>query len=352
MSKILVAKMIVIIITSMVFSFGLAQREEANVLVILNWPNYIDDSLIAEFEKQHRAQVKIVSFETGDTRSEMLLATQGRGFDIVVASANAAVSYVNSQWIEKLQKEKIDNLKHVDTSWLAAHPEAKDYAVPYLWGTVGIAYRADLVKKKVNSWLDLLKPEPYLSQKILMVRELEDVIGIGLKANQKSVNVDDTKALQIAEQMLLSQRPFVKDYTYVTLDENSSLVKGEIWLSMLYNGDALTLKELEPKIEYVVPKEGTLLWVDSLMIMKESKNKDLAYAFINFFSDPRNAAKNAASLNFATTNKSAMAFIPPEQLANPIIYPSEDLRKKSEVLAPLEARRAKRWNSIFAKLIK
>src|SRR3990172_7862723 len=232
----------------------------------------------------------------------------------------------------------------MDKSWLTAFPGINGYAVPYFWGTLGIAYRADLVDKAPTSWMDIFQPAQYLYRKIEMVESSRDALGMALKALGYSANSANPMEIKQAEQLLLTQKPYVKTYNYSALTEKSALVSGDVIAAMLYSGDALTVQEFEKNIRYVVPKEGGNLWVDYLVVLDSSKNKELAMAFINFLNEPENAAQLAEFVHYATPNKAAEKLLPDEFLKDSTIYPSAEIIAKSEFYTPLPARITKQRN--------
>jgi len=151
--------------------------------------------------------------------------------------------------------------------------------------------------------------------------------------------------------LLLSQKSFVKLYSWSGHSKDSPIVKGDLWMALTYNGDAMTLIKSHPRITYVVPQEGANLWIDYLVVMQASNNKTLAMEFINFLNEPRNAAQLASYLMYATANKAAKKFLPPEHLNNPVLYPDEATIDRSEVYKELPPRIVRKRNQIFSKLV-
>ena len=333
--------------SSIVVSEGLSAQRE---LHFLNWSDYCSQELIQEFEKEFNVKVKQSYFEFDDSRTKMLVASKGRGYDVILAAAPVIPSYIDSDWIEKIPQDKIPNRKYLDPKWVDQSPSLANYSVPYLWGTIGIAYRSDLVKSKVDSWGDILKPDAKLKKRILMLDDKQDTVNLLSKYLGKNVKDLTDKDIVQFEKILLEQKPNVLDYSYVTLTEKSELVSGHVWMTMVYNGDGITLMNLHPKIKYVIPKEGSPIWVDHLFVAKHSQNKDLAFEFINFLNRPKNAAKLAETLNFATPNLEAKKHLNKATLENKAIYPSEETLKKSIVVEPLPIPLLVRLNSLFAKI--
>ena len=185
----------------------------------------------------------------------------------------------------------------------------------------------------------------------MAVDTMSDMVGMGLKALGYSANETDRKALAEVEELLLAQKPFIKDYSYVALSEESTLVTGETAMSMVYSGDALMLQEYNENIEYVIPEEGTNLWVDYLTVSRIAPNPKLAWAFINFLNEPGNAAQHAEYLYAPTCNKAAEKLLPAELLDDPRVYPDPATLARSETYKPLPARVTKRRNEIFSRIV-
>ncbi|MBU2538690.1 MAG: spermidine/putrescine ABC transporter substrate-binding protein [Proteobacteria bacterium] len=324
-------------------------QKQSRELVFLNWPDYMDQELIKKFEKQQGVKVRQVYYETEEEQERLLSLTNGKGYDVVLVSMINGLSYLNRKWLAPVDTASVPNIRHIDPAWGRMAPELMKHAVPFSWGTMGIAYRNDLFKGEVRGWKDLLRPQEGLRGKIFMIKDLRDAIVPALKILGYSVNSTSTEELDAAEKILLAQKPFVKKYGYPDLDKNSQLVKGDILMAMVYNGDALTLQEFNKNIVFVFPEEGSNLWLDNLVVMESSPRKDLARTFINFLNEPENAARLAEHIYQATPNLAAKKLLSPEHLQNRIIWPDEKTMTKAELYAPLPPRVQKRYNSIFLK---
>ncbi|MFC1748068.1 spermidine/putrescine ABC transporter substrate-binding protein [Pseudomonadota bacterium] len=334
------------------FSIVAAQNELVQKLVVLSWPDYIDPDLVEEFERTHHAKIKWVYFESDDVRDNILVSSKTEGIDVVVVNDSNLKNYRSFGWLAPLTAKHVPSLKHTNARWLTEFEGADGYSLPYFWGTLGIAYRQDLISDNISSWMHLFKPQESLRGKIVMMGGARDVIGMALKALGYSANSKDRKQLDNAEALLTSQKAYVDKYAYVAITEESALVSGEVLMSMAYNGDVLTLNRYEPNIKYVLPSEGGNLWVDYLVVMQSSNKKNLAMSFVDFINQPENAARNAAYVYYATPNDAAKALMTDEYLNNGIIYPSEAQITRSEMYKELPSRVLKTRNRIMADLIK
>ena len=346
-----ICAVIIIGVPTVSITAGLSDQGVKQELVFLTWSEYMDPDLIKEFEEKYKAKIKFVYFETEDKREQLLTLTMGKGYDVVLASGIKVESYIKRNWLVPLNSGRIPNIKHIDQKWLSANPKITAHAVPYLWGTLGIAYRKDLIKEEITSWRQLFEPVEKLRGKILMINDVRDAVGMALKSLDYSANSTSSEGLAKAEKLLMAQRPFVKRYGYHALTEDSGLVKGDFLMAMLYNGDALTLQDFSPHIGFSVPVEGTNIWCDFLMVMEASPRKDLAMSFINFLNEPENAARLAEYVNYASPNKAALKLLPKDHLEDPVIYPDKEVLDRSEFYKMLPPRVQKKYNTIFSKVL-
>ena len=337
---------LVILISSVAYA-----ADQENKLVFLNWPAYIHPKIISSFEKKFGVDIHEIHYETDELKEEMLLTNDAEGFDIMVGSGISMLQYVKRKWIDSISLEKIPNLSNIKKRFQKIHPNLDSYAVPYLWGTLGIGYRKDKIKYPLDSWENIFRPKKNLHGKILMINDYRDTVGAALKLCGYSINSTQLDHYDRVFHLLKFQRGFVKSYSYVDLENNSPLITGEIWMAMMYNGDALALKKKNENIEYCVPKEGTNLWIDYLAILSKSQNKPLAQAFINFILEPDNSAQNSMFLKYATPNQAAEKHMTPEHLNNPAIYPPDKILKISEIYHSLPASIIKKRNNIFLNIV-
>ncbi|MGV1098644.1 ABC transporter substrate-binding protein [Thiovibrio sp. JS02] len=326
-----------------------AEDASARELIFLNWSDYMDQDLIRKFQEKHGVTVRQVYYETEEELGRLLSLTGGKGYDVVLASMLPAQAYLQRKWLAPVDEKRIPNLSHIDPVWAKRNPELMRHAVPFAWGTMGIAYRRDLVPGEVVGWRQLLAPAEALRGKILMIKDQRDAIVPALKMLGYSLNSDRPEELDAAEKVLLAQKPFVKKYSYPSLGEDSELVSGEIAMALVYSGDAVALREFNADIAYAAPVEGTCIWLDSLLVMRHSARQELAMAFINFLNEPENGAQLAEYIYHATPNLAAKAKLPAGHLRNPAIWPDAETLARSEFYLPLPARVQKRYNTIYLR---
>jgi len=340
----------ILIIAHSPLAWSSESTPETKKLVILNWGNYMDPSVINDFEAKFNVTVTEPIYSSSDDRDEKVVQSEGRGYDVIVMGSKDLRRYVQRDWIIPLDTSKVPNLKYVGERFRKVLPIVEKYAVPYMWGTTGIIYRNDLVKEKITSWKQFYQPEEYLRGKIMVLGANRNAIGFALKSLGYSFNSEDSQTLAEVERLLLAHKPYVRTYGNLKVKKESGIISGKVWMGMTYNGDALGLKKFHPNLTYILPKEGGVYWVDHLAVMKYSQEPQLALEFVNFLHQPKIAARSSIYLNSATPNLRAKQFLPNNFLENSVIYPSEEALANSEVVVPLPPRVQKKYNTIYSKL--
>ncbi len=317
-------------------------------LVILNWDDYLDPALVKKFEQKHKVSINQSLYESDDHRDQLMKESQGQGWDLVVVSGLMVEAYLKQGWLAATPV--VVNEPFINVHWTDDFSGAKDYVVPYFWGTLGIAYRNDLVSHPITHWRQFFNPSEELTGKISLINSSRDVVGMALKSLGHSANSTNETHLLRAHELLLKFRTSVNTLHYIDLDERSLMLTGEIVAAMMYSGDTLMLQEHNPNITYVLPQEGGNIWVDYIGVLRSSKQQELAWQFIRFINEPENAAQLAQYINYATPNTEAQKLLPADFLDNTAIYPSKGALKKSEYYKVLPKRTRDRYNKIFSLL--
>jgi spermidine/putrescine transport system substrate-binding protein len=244
-----------------------------------------------------------------------------------------------------LDHSKLPNLKNIDERFidLPFDPENK-YSVPYFWGTVGIVYNSKMLGgKEITAWADLWDKD--LKNEILLTDGAREVMGMGLNSLNYSLNDTDEEHLQEAKTKLDALTPNIKA---IVGDESRMLLEAqEAAIGLVWSGVASEIMAENEDLEYVVPKEGSNLWFDNMVIPKTTKNVDAAHQFINFMLDPKVAAQNAEYVSYSTPNKEALKYMPEEVVKDERFYPSPELTKKLEVYENLGKKNLAHYNELF-----
>lgn len=324
---------------------------DAVTLKLFNWPDYIAPEVLSGFEKLHKIKVEVVAFDSDELKDELLLRTNGgEGLDIIVSARHSMVRLIKQGWMLSLDDKALPNRRHLTPRYDAENNNVKPHAIPYLWGTLGIAWRKDKVEKPLTTWKEFFDPAPALKGHIMMMNDSKDAFGMSLKAAGYSANETDPNALAKAQALLKTQQPNVLKYGYPALDKTSEMLGDDVWVALMFNGDALTLKSMNPDIEYRVPREGSNIWVDYIGILAKSRHPNEAHLFLDFMCDPAIAAKNAVALNFAPANTEAEKLLPLEFLKNRAIYPPLNILGQSEQYTDLTPEEQKQRTDLFLEI--
>ncbi|WML38282.1 ABC transporter substrate-binding protein [Neobacillus sp. OS1-2] len=315
-----------------------------DTLTIYNWGDYIDEDLIKQFEKE--TNIKVI-YETFDSNEAMLTKIEqgGTTYDIAVPSEYMIDKMRHEDLLIPLDPSKLPNLKNIDKRFMDLPFDPKNkYSVPYFWGTVGIVYNPKMLNgKKITSWNDLW--DPALRNEILLIDGAREVMGMSL--NSLGYSLNDTKRAHLiaAKEKLDTITPNVKA---IVGDEIKMLLANEeASVGLVWSGDASEIMSENEDLNYVVPKEGSNLWFDNMVIPKTAKNIEAAHKFINFMLDPKVAAQNTEYVGYSTPNKQALKHMPKEIIKDQRFYPSPELTEKLEVYKNLGKKNLAYYNELF-----
>lgn len=338
---VLVSTVLLYVITRLNTSQGYSS---GNTLTVYNWGDYIDPELLKRFKKE--TGVKVI-YETFDSNEAMMTKIEqgGTTYDIAIPSEYMIDKMRQEKLLIPLDHSKLPNLKNIDERFmdLPFDPENK-YSIPYFWGTVGIVYNKKMLKdKEITSWNDLWDKD--LKNEILLMDSAREVIGMGLNSLGYSLNDTNKDHLIEANKKLDTLTPNVKA---ITGDENRMLLQNqEASIGLVWSGVASEIMFENEDLEYVVPKEGSNLWFDNMVIPKTAKNIEAAHQFINFMLDPKVAAQNTEYISYSTPNKEALKFMPEEMVKDERFYPPPALTKKLEVYENLGKKNLAYYNELF-----
>ncbi len=309
----------------------------SNELYVYNWGEYIDESVIQDFEAETGIHVVYDLFETNEEMYPVIEAG-GVAYDVVCPSDYMIQKMVENDLLAEIDFDNIPNIDQIDPEYMerskAFDPENK-YSVPYTWGTVGILYNdkrlEELGVEPPDSWMDLW--DPRLSGEILMQDSVRDAFMCALKPLGYSLNSTDPGELEEAKELLIQQKPLVQ--AYVIDQVRDKMLGEEAAVGVIYSGEMLYLQELaEGKdfhLEYVIPQEGTNLWIDSWVIPKNARNKENAEKWIDFLCRPDIAKRNFEYITYATPNRGAFELLDPELQQNKAVFPDWDSLQDAEV---------------------
>ena len=317
--KIIIRRVIPVTICILFIGGGFYYAEESGVvnddkLVVYNWGEYIDPEVLTIFEEETGINVVYEEFET----NEILYPKVSSGaiaYDVVCPSDYMIQRMIENDLLTEINFDNIPNIKNIGKQYMEQSrqfdPENK-YSVPYCWGTVGILYNKTMVDEPVNSWSILWDPK--YKDNILMQDSVSDAFGATLKYLGYSLNSTDLDELTEAKNLLIEQKPLVQ--AYVIDQVRDKMIGNEAALGVIYSGEAIYTQKENPNLEYVIPKEGSNIWIDSWVIPKNAEHKENAEKFINFLCRPDIALMNFEYITYSTPNEAARELIEDESIRN------------------------------------
>jgi spermidine/putrescine transport system permease protein len=314
------------------FALGGQQRHasggELNVFI---WSNYLPDNVIKEFEATYHSHINVELYDS----NEALLAklqSGGASYDIIVPSDYMVKVLTEQGLLMELDRDRIANIANLDPKLLGLPFDPHNqYSIPYLWGTTGIGYRKDKISGTVDSW-SLMWDGRYKDH-LAMLDDVREVLGAALKYSGKSLNSTDPGDIAGAADLLVRQKPLLKAYDSGAFDQ--MLLSGDAWAVQGYNGQIAKAMLENPEVGYAIPKEGCTVSVDNMCVPRGAPHAELAAEFVNFVSGARIAAEIANQTGYSSPNLAARAFIRPELLANPVIYPPAQSLERCEFIVDL-----------------
>ena len=317
--KILIQRVVPVAICIVFIGGGFYYAKENDVmngekLVVYNWGEYIDPEVLTMFEEETGIDIVYEEFETNEILYPKI-SSGAIAYDVICPSDYMIQRMIENDLLSEINFDNIPNLKNIGKQYLEQSrqfdPENK-YSVPYCWGTVGILYNKMMVDEPVDSGSILWDPK--YKDNILMQDSVRDAFGVTLKYLGYSLNSIDLDELTEAKNLLIEQKPLVQ--AYVIDQVRDKMIGNEAALGVIYSGEAIYTQKENPNLEYVIPKEGSNIWIDSWVIPKNAEHKENAEKFINFLCRPDIALMNFEYITYSTPNEAARELIEDESIRN------------------------------------
>lgn len=314
------------------FGYYSTKTTSTGSLKVYNWGEYMDPQVLELFEKETGISVTYDEYETNESMYP-IIAKGAADYDLICPSDYMIQKMSDGGLLEPINWSRIPNAKNIDDQYFEfarGYDENNTYSMPYLWGTVGILYNKKMVKGPIDSW-GVLWDTRYQDD-ILMQKSVRDAFGVALKYLGYSLNTTDEAQLDEAKQKLLEQKHSGVVQAYVVDEVRDKMIAGEAAMGVIYSGEALTCMEENEDLAYVIPKEGSNLWMDNFAIVKGAKNKENAEKFLNFLCRPEIMKMNFEYITYSVPSSKARELLPDEYKNSTIAFPALDSLKNCEVL--------------------
>lgn len=320
------------------------QKQQLNVFT---WSGYVSDEIRTGFEKEFSVKVVVDTYATNEDLLAKL-SVGASGYDIIMPSDYMVSIMSKSNLLAELNRDNIPNFKNISQNYLNKYFDPNNrYSVPYTFGTAGIAYDSSIVSPTPDSWT-VLWDEKYKNQ-FSILDDPRETPGLALKMLGYSLNTTDPDQLNHAKDKLIEQKPLVKQYKN---EAEELLIAGDVVMAHCWSGDALRAAAERPAIRYVIPKEGSSQFIDTVCIPKGAPHKDLAEKFINYLLRPEINAKISAFTKYGTCVPAAKDHLPEEILKHEYIYPSTKVLQSLEWIKDLgdfTPQYSRAWDEIKAQ---
>lgn len=347
--RVIPAAMAIIILVGGFYYGSKTKLDSDNQVIVYNWGEYIDPEVLDLFEEETGIQVVYEEFETNEMMYPKIKAG-AVAYDAVCPSDYMISKMIDNDLLAPLNWENIPNASNIGDMYCRTSQQFDPdnlYSVPYCWGTVGILYNKTMVDEPVDSW-EILWESKYRDS-ILMQDSVRDSFGVALKYQGNSLNSTNIKELTDAQQLLITQKPLVQ--AYVIDQVRDKMISGEAALGVIYSGEAIYTQRENPDLEYVIPKEGSNVWIDSWVIPKNAPHKENAEAFINFLCRPDIALMNFEYITYSTPNEAARELIEDEDIRNShIAFPDEEELANCETFTYLGSQVDATYNDLWKKV--
>ncbi|WP_193177153.1 polyamine ABC transporter substrate-binding protein [Oricola nitratireducens] len=342
-----------------------AAGAQDRVVNIYNWSDYIDDSILTDFTAETGIKVVYDVFDSNEVLETKLLAGS-TGYDIVVPTGTFLANQIKAGVFQKLDKSKLPNLANMDpeiSARLAKYDPGNEYAINYMWGTTGIGINVDMVKErlgddaKLNTWDLVFNPEIAAKLADCGIFELDaptEMIPAALNYMGMDPDLKDQESIDKAKELLLKIRPYVRKYH--SSEYINALANGDICVAVGWSGDVLQARDRAAEadagvnVEYIIPKEGALMWFDNMAIPSDAKNVDEALEFLNYIMKPEVIAKASNYVYYANGNAASKPFLNEDVIGDQAIYPNEETISRLYTVSPDNAKEKRILNRAWTEV--
>ena len=312
---------------------GSAVAEDVT-LTVFNWFDYIDPDTIEMFEEETGISVQYVNFTTNEEMYTKLEAGAG-SYDVLFPSEYMIERMVKHDMLAELDLSAMPNFANVmDSLKDPSYDPGNAHSVPYMWGTLGYVYNTEMIDEELTSWSALFD-EKYAGQ-ILMMNSMRDTIGLALKYLGYSMNTRDEAELNAAKELLVEQKQKGIQAGYLLDEIKDKMIGGEAAIGVVYSGDAQYAIDGNPALKYVIPEEGSNIWVDGMCVPKDSKHLAEAQKFIDFMCREDVAKMNFDYIRYCSPIQSVADNLSPEEAAMPALNPSAEVAANCEYFNDVE----------------
>ena len=311
-----------------------AVKGSADQLFIYTWAGYTDNALLDRFAEKTGIRVVADVFSSNEEMLARVQAGGARAYSIIYPSDYMVVQMTELGLLTPLDHSSLGGLDRLKKQFQnPVYDPGNRYSVPLSWGTTGLIYNTEQLKEAPEDWNYLWEHKQELARRMTLASDVREVMGAALRMLGYSLNSTNQEQVKQAYEKLVELKPAIASFT--TDAWRPQMLTGDLKVAMCYSSDANEVISDNDKLKYVVPKSGSSLWTDTLVIPKGSPNPEAAYKWINFLLQADVAASLVERLSFSTPSEDAFSLLPPEVRENELLFPSEAVLKNCEGVAPV-----------------
>ncbi|QLE55775.1 spermidine/putrescine ABC transporter substrate-binding protein [Nostoc sp. TCL26-01] len=303
-------------------------------LYIYTWTQYSDKNLLQTFSAQTGMKALVDVYDSNEVMLAKLLAGGGGSYSLIYPSDYMVQKMVDKGLLMELKRDRLIGLENLFPQFQNPSYDPKNrYSIPFNWGTTGLLYNSEILKEPPKDWDYLWQNQKFLSKRMTLLNDVREVMGAVLRMLGYSYNSQNENEIKQAYEKLTTLKPAIAAFD--TDAWQNQILAGDLVLAMCYSADAIRVSKENPKFKYVIPRSGSSLWTDTIVIPKSAPNLDGAYAWINFILQPEVAATISQRLKISTPNYAGFEQLPNKFQKNENLFPPDEILAKCERISPL-----------------
>jgi spermidine/putrescine transport system substrate-binding protein len=319
-------------------------------IVLFNWSDYLPQEVLERFTRETGISVRTTTYDSNEAMYAKLKLLNGGGYDVAFPSSYFVDKMRKEGMLRRIDKGKLPHFNNLDPRQLDQPFDPGNlYSVPYLWGTTGIMVNTAKFKpSELVAWADLWKPE--FRNRLLLPNDMREAFHVALRVLGFSGNTTDREQIRQAYEMLKKLLPNIRIFSSDAIDV--LFVTGEVDAGVAWNGIAYKARHEDSHLRYIHPREGVILWMDNLVILKNAPHAELAHQLIDFILRPGIAQLITEKIGYTSPNAEAIKRLDPQLRSDPTAYPDDTIVSKGEYqtdIGPAIAIYSEYWEKLKAE---
>ncbi|MEA5515798.1 spermidine/putrescine ABC transporter substrate-binding protein [Nodularia sp. UHCC 0506] len=303
-------------------------------LHLYTWTQYVDQELLQTFTTQTGIKTLADVYDSNEVMLAKLLAGGGGVYSLIYPSDYMVQKMEEQGLLIELNHERLQGIEQLFSQFQNPSYDPKNrHSIPFSWGTTGLIYNSAILKDAPEDWDYLWQNQGILNKRMTLLNDVREVMGAVLRMLGYSYNSKDESQIKQAYEKLLELKPAIASFD--TDAWQNQMLAGDLILAMCYSVDAIKVNRENPQLKYIIPRSGSSLWTDTIVIPKTAPNIDGAYDWLNFMLKPEVAAMISQRMNLATPNRIGFEKLPNQIKNNQNLFPPNSLLERCERITPL-----------------